>query len=168
MTRGRLSVLIGIFGLLAAGTSIVLMLVMGSVFADARTENITGPGVDIFVRTPFPGEGGTIRLDVEARGGSRAGIGKIEIRRDGHTIAVSESKTIGRLAKRTVLSDNALSVLVPILEDVTAWMIGEIIEVHEVYANAIIVVRVTDGALGSEDDALLYHERQYMKPLQIL
>jgi HAD superfamily phosphoserine phosphatase-like hydrolase len=41
--------------------------------------------------------------------------------RDGHTIAVSEAKSIGRIAKRTVLSDNALSVLVPILEDILGW-----------------------------------------------
>jgi HAD superfamily phosphoserine phosphatase-like hydrolase len=41
--------------------------------------------------------------------------------RDGHTIAVSETKSIGRIANRTVLSDNAVSVLVPILEDVLKW-----------------------------------------------
>ena len=41
--------------------------------------------------------------------------------RDGHTIAVSEPKSIGRIAHRTVLSDNAVSVLVPILEDVRKW-----------------------------------------------
>jgi len=41
--------------------------------------------------------------------------------RDGLTIAVSESKDIGRIAKRTVLSDNAASVLTPILEDVFGW-----------------------------------------------
>lgn len=41
--------------------------------------------------------------------------------RDGHTVAVSESKSIGRIAKRTVLSDSALSVLVPILEDLLRW-----------------------------------------------
>ena len=41
--------------------------------------------------------------------------------RDGHTIAVSESKSIGRIAQRTVLSDNALSVLVPVLEDILHW-----------------------------------------------
>ena len=38
--------------------------------------------------------------------------------RYGHTIAVSEKKSIGRIANRTVLSDNAVSVLVPILENV--------------------------------------------------
>ena len=37
---------------------------------------------------------------------------------DGHTIAVSETKSVGRIARRSVLSDNALSVLVPVLEDI--------------------------------------------------
>ena len=40
---------------------------------------------------------------------------------DGLTIAVSETKMIARVAKRTVLSDNAMSVLVPVLEDVLHW-----------------------------------------------
>ncbi len=39
-------------------------------------------------------------------------------RQDGFTIAVSESKYITQIAKRTILSDDALSVLVPILEDI--------------------------------------------------
>ncbi len=41
--------------------------------------------------------------------------------RDGHTIAVSEAKSIGRIAQRTILSDNALSVVLPILEDILRW-----------------------------------------------
>jgi phosphoserine phosphatase len=40
---------------------------------------------------------------------------------DGLTIAVSESRSLTRIARRTVLSENALSVLVPILEEVAAW-----------------------------------------------
>jgi 2-hydroxy-3-keto-5-methylthiopentenyl-1-phosphate phosphatase len=40
---------------------------------------------------------------------------------DGRTIAVSEAKFITRVAQRTVLSDNAMSVLVPVLEDVMRW-----------------------------------------------
>jgi 2-hydroxy-3-keto-5-methylthiopentenyl-1-phosphate phosphatase len=42
-------------------------------------------------------------------------------RRNGFTIAVSENKHIAPIARRTVLSDNALSVLVPLLEDVIGW-----------------------------------------------
>jgi len=40
---------------------------------------------------------------------------------DGLTIAVSEVKFITRVAKRTVLSDNAMSVLVPMMEKVLNW-----------------------------------------------
>src|ERR1700694_112755 len=40
---------------------------------------------------------------------------------DGLTIAVSEAKFITRVAKRTVISDNAMSVLVPVLEKVLRW-----------------------------------------------
>jgi len=40
---------------------------------------------------------------------------------DGLTIAVSEAKFITRVARRTVLSDNAMSVLVPVIEEVLRW-----------------------------------------------
>jgi phosphoserine phosphatase len=42
-------------------------------------------------------------------------------RLDGLTIAVSENKYITQIATRTVLSDDALSVLVPILEEICGW-----------------------------------------------
>jgi len=41
--------------------------------------------------------------------------------RDGFTIAVSESKHVAQIAKRTVLSDDALATLVPILERIVGW-----------------------------------------------
>lgn len=41
--------------------------------------------------------------------------------RDGLTIAVSESRHISQIAKRTVLSSSALAVLAPILEEVAGW-----------------------------------------------
>lgn len=40
---------------------------------------------------------------------------------DGLTIAVSEAEFITRVAKRTVLSDNTMSVLVPVMEEVLRW-----------------------------------------------
>lgn len=42
-------------------------------------------------------------------------------RLDGLTIAVSENRYLTHVAARTVLSENALSVLVPILEDLLGW-----------------------------------------------
>jgi len=47
-------------------------------------------------------------------------------RRDGLTIAVSEAKYVVQIAKRTVLSDDALSVVVPVLEDIVGWDATEI------------------------------------------
>jgi len=42
-------------------------------------------------------------------------------RLEGLTIAVSENKYITQIAKRTVLSEDALSVLVPVLEEICGW-----------------------------------------------
>jgi HAD superfamily phosphoserine phosphatase-like hydrolase len=42
-------------------------------------------------------------------------------RLSGLTIAVSENKYITQIASRTILSDDALSVLIPILEDIAGW-----------------------------------------------
>ena len=57
--------------------------------------------------------------------------------RDGHTIAVSETKSIGRIANRTVLSDSAVGVLVPILEDVLKWDSHQIRELFTAYGLAL-------------------------------
>ncbi|HEV8363076.1 MAG TPA: HAD family hydrolase [Gemmatimonadaceae bacterium] len=46
--------------------------------------------------------------------------------RGGFTIAVSENKQLARIAKRTVLSDNAVSVLLPVLDQVLGWEPREI------------------------------------------
>lgn len=42
-------------------------------------------------------------------------------RLDGMTIAVSENKYITQIARRTILSDDALSVMVPVLEEIIGW-----------------------------------------------
>jgi phosphoserine phosphatase len=57
--------------------------------------------------------------------------------REGYTIAVSEAKFLGRIARRTVLSDSALSVLVPIFEDILNWNSAQIREAFESYGLAI-------------------------------
>jgi HAD superfamily phosphoserine phosphatase-like hydrolase len=46
--------------------------------------------------------------------------------REGFTIAVSENRLLARIARSTVLSDNAFSVLVPILEQIVGWRPAEI------------------------------------------
>lgn len=46
--------------------------------------------------------------------------------RDGFTIAVSENRQLARIAKSTVLSDDACSVMVPVLDRVIGWNPGQI------------------------------------------
>ena len=46
--------------------------------------------------------------------------------RDGFTIAVSENTQLARIAKRTLLSDDAFSIMVPVLEQVLGWSPGAI------------------------------------------
>lgn len=58
-------------------------------------------------------------------------------RRDGFTIAVSESKHVAQIAKRTVLSDNALPVVVPILEQIAGWQRPKIRQLFESYGFLI-------------------------------
>jgi HAD superfamily phosphoserine phosphatase-like hydrolase len=53
--------------------------------------------------------------------------------RDGFTIAVSENKQLARIAQRVVLSDNAFSIMVPILDQLLHWRTGEIRELFESY-----------------------------------
>jgi len=53
--------------------------------------------------------------------------------RDGFTIAVSENPHLARIAKSTVLSDNAFSVVVPVLEQIVGWRTPEIRALFESY-----------------------------------
>jgi len=58
-------------------------------------------------------------------------------RHEGFTIAVSESKHVAQVAKRTVLSDNALPTLVPILEEIAGWTRPKIRHLFESYGFLI-------------------------------
>jgi HAD superfamily phosphoserine phosphatase-like hydrolase len=69
------------------------------------TQHVTGPDHVIYT-----GDGSSdlhVMLHVNAR--------------DGLTIAVSESRHVSQVAKRTVLSTSALAVLAPILEEIAGW-----------------------------------------------
>jgi flavin reductase (DIM6/NTAB) family NADH-FMN oxidoreductase RutF len=49
----------------------------------------------------------------------------------------------------------------PVLNDVTSWMVGRIVERVSVHNAAIVVVQIEGGGLGEDDEALIYHERRY-------
>jgi len=63
----------------------------------------------------------------------------LHVNRDaGLTIAVSEARDVTQTAKRTVLSSNALAMLLPILEEVAGWQAPEI---HDFFEGNGFLVR---------------------------
>lgn len=72
---------------------------------------------------------------------------------------------------RIMAGDNALRFIgdhwepgphgLPILKNVTAWMVGTIVARTPVADNAMIAVQIDQGALGEPDEPLLYHERTF-------
>ena len=85
-------------------------------------------------------------------------------RHEGLTIAVSEAQYVAHIARRTVLSDDALSVLVPILEEIGGWDAARIRALFEAHGFAVqewnkvrtdsVTIRETGAAeaLAVEDD----------------
>jgi hypothetical protein len=51
--------------------------------------------------------------------------------RGGFTIGVSENRLLARIAKTTVLSDSAFSIVVPVLEQLAGWTSPQIRELFE-------------------------------------
>ena len=50
---------------------------------------------------------------------------------DGFTIAVSNNQQLAQIARTTVLSDNAFSIMVPILDQILDWRTGDIRDLLE-------------------------------------
>ncbi|HYW46252.1 MAG TPA: HAD family hydrolase [Bryobacteraceae bacterium] len=72
-------------------------------------------------------------------------------RLDGLTIAVSENRYITQIAQRTILSDDALSVLVPVLEDIVGWdpaRIRALFETHGFFLREWDKVRTDAITIG--------------------
>ena len=79
---------------------------------------------------------------------------------DGLTIAVSEAEFITRVAKRTVLSDNAMSVLVPVMEDVLRW---DSVRIRRTFAQYGLMLREWGK---SRTDQLLIEESPDLIPVE--
>src|SRR5216683_2332598 len=80
-------------------------------------------------------------------------------RLNGLTIAVSENKYLAQIAKRTVLSDDAVSVLVPILEDIVGMNATEI---HTLFESHGLVLQEWDKV---QTDLLTIRETDAAPPL---
>lgn len=109
---------------------------------------------ELWLRLGVPGE----RIVYVGDGSSDLHVMLHVNRCDGLTIAVSEARHIARIAKRTVISDDALSVLVPVLEEIPAYSPSRIrllFEQHGVLIQEWDRVRtdwLTIGACDFEPD----------------
>ena len=85
-------------------------------------------------------------------------------RLDGLTIAVSENRYLTQIAKRTVLSEDALSILVPIMEDILGWDVFRIRDLFEkrgfilqewekVQTDTLSIVHASEGRNRSLNNA---------------
>jgi hypothetical protein len=80
-------------------------------------------------------------------------------RGDGLTIAVSEARFIAQLARRTVVTDDALGVLVPILEDMVGYGPAQIRVVLEEYG-----VLIQEWDRGRTDWLTIREDPSYRAP----
>ena len=62
-------------------------------------------------------------------------------RRDGFTIAVSENRYLAPIAKRSVISDSALAILIPILEEVVGW---DSVRIRELFEDKGLLIQQWD------------------------
>jgi phosphoserine phosphatase len=80
-------------------------------------------------------------------------------RLSGLTIAVSENKYLAQIAKRTVLSDDAVSVLVPILEEIVGM---DATGIHDLFESHGLVLQEWDKV---QTDLLTIRETDAAPPL---
>ncbi len=52
----------------------------------------------------------------------------------------------------------------PLLDSVTGWLVGRIVQRISLNDSAVVIVQIEDGNLGESDAALFYHERNYSTP----
>jgi flavin reductase (DIM6/NTAB) family NADH-FMN oxidoreductase RutF len=56
----------------------------------------------------------------------------------------------------------------PVFTSASAVLIGKIREVHDVEANAVVIVDIAEGLVGAEQGGLLYHQRNFVGVGEIL
>jgi HAD superfamily phosphoserine phosphatase-like hydrolase len=82
--------------------------------------------------------------------------------RDGFTIAVSENRQLAQIARSTVLSDSAFSILVPILDQLLHWQAADIRTLFESYGLTL------DGWKKARTDRVLIGEFPRDRSLAIM
>ncbi|MDP2309205.1 MAG: hypothetical protein Q8P18_24490 [Pseudomonadota bacterium] len=112
-----------LLGVIAGFAGLVLMYIGPTLAADARTPNLAGPGVDLFLRDPWPAPGATVRVEVQARGGSRAAVQQVRVQVEGVEVAQAEGHGVtwgNVITSGKGRADDTVAIVVPIPEDAAA------------------------------------------------
>jgi hypothetical protein len=89
-----MKVLISLVGVALCLGGLVVLMIGPSMFADARSEKLAGPGVSVWLLDRWPNPGSTMRMEVEAHGGDRAGVGMVRVRLEGEELVTTEGKGV--------------------------------------------------------------------------
>lgn len=89
-----MKVLLNLAGVALCFGGLVVLMIGPSLFADAGSEKLTGPGVSVWLLDRWPSPGSTMRMEVEAHGGDRAGVGVVRVRLEGEELAKKEGKGV--------------------------------------------------------------------------
>ena len=86
--------LINLAGVALGLGGLVVLMIGPSLFADGRSEKLAGPGVSVWLLDRWPSPGSSMRMEVEAHGGSRAGVGMVRVLLNGEELARKEGQGV--------------------------------------------------------------------------
>jgi hypothetical protein len=89
-----MKVLINLVGVALCFGGLVVLMIGPSLFADAGSEKLAGPGVSVWLLDRWPSPGTTMRMEVEAHGGRRAGVGMVRVLLNGEELARKEGQGV--------------------------------------------------------------------------
>ena len=89
-----MKVLINLVGAALCFGGLVVLMIGPSLFADAGSQKLTGLGVSVWLLDRWPSPGSTMRMEVEAHGGSRAGVGTVRVLLEGAELVRKEGKGV--------------------------------------------------------------------------
>ncbi len=81
--------------------------IVSRLLADASSGGIIGSGVDVLVQTPAPTAGGSLALEVSARGGTRTGVRRVLVSEKSTGTVLADVKGRGATWGRTMYGNGA-------------------------------------------------------------
>lgn len=89
-----------------------------------------------------------------------------------HTLAIDSIELAKKMAgphEERFLDSDWLSGKhqLPIFQAATGVLIAKVREIHSVESNAVVIVEIEEGLIGTEREPLIYHQRGYKTAVQV-